>query len=70
MYYWFRPPVHFCESADAERALCGTKITGLSPTIREVSEDEDPLELFEDRDVSVCNNCRRVVTARAKRESE
>jgi hypothetical protein len=62
MYYWFRPSVHFCEAPDAERTLCGTEITGLSPTIRPVPDDADPEELFADREANVCGNCLRIIT--------
>lgn len=61
MYYWFRPSVHFCEGADAERTLCGAAVTGVSPTIRPLPEDSDPEELFDDREANVCGNCLRIL---------
>ena len=63
MYYWFRPAVHICDSPDADRAICGTTITGVSPTIRPLTEDADPVEYFDDRDAEVCGNCRRILSA-------
>ncbi|WP_254841340.1 hypothetical protein [Natronomonas marina] len=64
MFYWFRPPIHLCESADPERALCGARVTGVSPTVRPFPEDADPVEYFEDRNAEVCGNCERVREAR------
>ena len=64
MHYWFRPAVHICESPDADRAICGATITGVSPTIRPLPECGDPVGYFDDRDAEVCGNCRRVHSAR------
>ena len=66
MFYWFRPPVHLCESASPERALCGTPVTGLSPTIRSFPDDADPAAYFEDREADVCGNCERTLEARRR----
>lgn len=64
MYYWFRPQIHVCESPDADRALCGAKITGLSPTVRPLPSEADPVAHFEDRDAEVCGNCDRIYESR------
>ena len=64
MHYWFRPVVHLCESPDANRAICGATITGVSPTIRPLPGDADPVGYFDDRDAEVCGNCRRILSAR------
>ena len=64
MHYWFRPAVHLCESSDADQAICGVAVTGLSPTVRPLPDDAVPVEYFADRDVEVCDNCRRINEAR------
>lgn len=66
MFYWYRPRIHLCQAADAERALCGTSITGLSPTTRPLPGDAEVPEYFADRDADVCGNCVRVYEARSE----
>lgn len=63
MYYWFRPPIHLCSSVDTERTLCGTRVTGLSPTVRPLPADADTTTYFDDRAADVCPTCERVERA-------
>ena len=63
MFYWYRPAIHICESSDAERALCGTEVTGASPTIRPLPEDATPSKYFDDHDAEGCEGCERIYTS-------
>jgi hypothetical protein len=66
MYYWFRPPIHLCETADDDRALCGAEITGRSPTVRPLPEGAAAGQYFAEHDAEVCSNCRRLAESRAE----